>query len=102
MPRIGKCWRNSRDVSSARLKLPGRPRLVVMDLAKRIKVIEIGTAGFKRMFLTSLYLYVTVLLGEEEEDGGYYRPVPTEDESEDPKMKAASEVLDKAMLKIDD
>ena len=44
-----------------------------------------------------------MLLGEEEEeDGGYYRPVPTEDESEDPKMKAASEVLDKAMLKIDD
>jgi hypothetical protein len=100
MPRIGKCWRNSRDVSSARLKLPGRPRLVVMDLAKRIKVIGIGMSGFKWMFLTSLYLYV--IGGEEVEDGGYYRPVPTEDESEDPKMKAASEVLDKAMLKIDD
>ena len=43
--------------------------------------------------------------GAEHEDGGYYHPVPTtaaEVESEDPKMKAASEVLDKAMLKIDD
>ena len=43
--------------------------------------------------------------GAENEDGGYYHPVPTtaaEVESEDPKMKAASEVLDKAMLKIDD
>ena len=44
-------------------------------------------------------------LVEENKDEGYYHPVPAtsvEVESEDPKMKAASEVLDKAMLKIDD
>ena len=47
--------------------------------------------------------YVLISLGAEGGNGGYYRPVPSEDESEpEPKMKAASQILDKAMLKIDD
>ena len=57
-------------------------------------------------FTSMLYnIVILCYLGGENEDGGYYHPVPTtaaEVESEDPKMKAASEVLDKAMLKIDD
>ena len=107
MLRIGKCWKNSRDVSSARLKLPLMllPVEVVMapEHTRSSRVIEIGLA--MAIALNRRY-YVLILLGGGggEGNGGYYRPVPSEDESAkpEPKMKAASQILDKAMLKIDD